>query len=261
MNTQSRISFPKRLICLASSSLLFVYILLGYGFSQIQNGGFEAPAAFAPNWLVVGGPVVGGPGAGGSANSAQLGPSAGKILPAAGWVGTKIQQEFLCGVADPTRKCYVKFDYRLAFAGGGAKGDAVIVIRGPAGQRMYFLAQQAAFVTRQVEYPVCDTLTIMAMITQDRLLGITHTFRIDNFADKCDTLPFPGIPVIPPDTICIPPSLDCDAINFLVSTPPTQNNVPTLSQWGMLILGLLILCLGGVYIFRRNRVVAKSKEV
>lgn len=53
--------------------------------------------------------------------------------------------------------------------------------------------------------------------------------------------------------------VDCGSEYYLTITCEGQNEIPTLSEWGIIALGLLLLAIGTVAVVRRRRVVSSDR--
>ena len=230
------------------------------GYSQIVNGSFEGfvpppPGPGFAGWVTVGGPVL-GPGApaglpGGAPatpNGAQISPAPGVLLPGAGaWVGAGIAQTFDCFTpGPPNRTCWIKFDYDYP----PGPGFAYAVIEGPAGTSFFKLPNTAAgYESVQINYPLCTVITLYFLVVEPGG-ALTNLLLIDNVVDKCDNQSWPAqVPQNAALAVCSGP--ECPAVDEMI-TNLGNAAVPTLSEWGMILLALLILCIGGAVVWNRK---------
>jgi len=220
----------------------------------IVNGDFEtAPPPFPiPNWSQIGGAVQGPPGftgANGGILAQGPGGPAGIPLPG-GWSGSMIWQEFDCGPEDA--QCYIRFDYNFAPPIPAVPTAAFVIVNGPAGTKLYWLPP-GGWLNAQAVYPTCGELTIAFGIVEKNPV-LNSSFYVDNVEDKCDTAPWPADPEALPGEEWPPPESD-EIDDAVLGLDAVRNGVPTVSQWGLAVLTLLVLAAGTV-VLRRNRALA-----
>ena len=231
----------------AKHLLLYLFCsLVGVGFlsAQIQNGDFETNGL--DKWMTIGGVTAGlglppTPGTGAHMEAGAPGVVQG------GRRYQLIQQTFNCpggGV-----ECYVSATLQhlpgnneTAFMWLQHAGGAVTVRRIP---NIPIAANRKIFVQG------CGTVTVNFFRRKIGGGNFTGDLYIDNVQGQCRPnnggVPFPGVPFL--TTISCPAGdPNCDDLTD-VEALIAQASIPTLSDWGLILLALLVLAIGTGYLF------------
>lgn len=257
-----------------------------------------APGAPGAPWMYFGGVTqVAGPHAVPHLmHYAQLGtPNPGIPKPTGGGItlrGSKLWQHFNCDSISqmPPLQCWVAFDYMYNVPAAPAAPAPRVVsslatvqmgnVLGIRRTWVFPTTPAGGFVRRQINIPGCVWTGILFSLTELEvgLAAFSSEFNLDNLVCKCDTDSFSNVPVLPPtptDSNCTASLIDAqfgtsfDSLNYAIcdsldaqlvelTSMLTPNPVPTLSEWGLILFGLLLLCLGAIILWKRQRKLAQD---
>jgi len=172
------------------------------------------------------------------------------------FVGAKISQFFFCEPV-PDGACWIKFDYM--YDENAASQAEVWLDHSGTINKFRITPTAGAFKIVQVNAPECSHITITFMLFHD--LGLDPidqaTLTIDNLAAKCmeddwDEDDLEGGGTVP----------EFEDLYKITSIPPERcvENIPTLSQWSLIILALLMLIIGVVSIKNKSNELQPSYE-
>lgn len=216
--------------------------------AQVVNGDFEAGGGGLGNWTHTPG-VIAGPGLPPTpATGAHMPAGAGGVIVGANRYQI-IQQTFTCpGPANGT--CVIKVSLQHL---PGAGESATLYLQNAGGARIANVPNIAIAADRKIGIPGCGTVTIGLFRKKAAGAGVfTGDLYFDGVQDNCQPpagpVPFPGVPFL---TTIDCPSSDPGCTDLAEAQSVLAiNTIPTISQWGMILLALLMLVIGTIVAFK-----------
>lgn len=185
-------------------------------------------------------------GGGNPGRCGHLGPIAGG--PPNGSQISIILQSFDCD--GPGKFCTITFD--ALYPAGAAGESAEVYLSSGGAPKQVRIPVAAGWQTYVISAPGCDEVSVVGFELFGPATGSTQELRIDNVSSECtpDDDTSEELTVVP-DTFCDSVQ-NCNA----PSEPPLENfpgGIPTVSEWGLIVMTVLVLTAGTVAFGRRRR--------